>query len=345
MSYLMNCWYVAAWDNELSSSKPFARTLLDERVVLFRDENEKPVALTDRCPHRFAPLSMGTLCNGALQCAYHGLQFDGEGKCVHNPHGDGSIPKAAVVRSFPVVERDSLIWIWMGEPNEADKSKIPSFPFQHPDEWYVGKGYLYARANYLLETDNIMDLSHIQYLHPTTLGSGSVSEGQTTVEQDGNTVWSKRFVGGELMPDFLYDIISMPRGTRADRWMDVRWDPPGVMWLQVDIGVAGRPREDSIKNPLAHLFTPETEATTHYWFSTCFPKSLGESAAQWSQTNVEGVKQPFEFEDLPMLEAQQKSMRDNDFWSLKPVLLSGDAAAVRARRVMRKLIEDQSELT
>ncbi|WP_454806046.1 aromatic ring-hydroxylating dioxygenase subunit alpha [Paraburkholderia fungorum] len=345
MSYLMNCWYVAAWDSELSSSKPLARTLLDERVVLFRDASGKPVALADRCPHRFAPLSMGTVCSGAVQCAYHGLRFDHEGKCVHNPHGDGSIPKAAVVRSFPVVEQDSLIWIWMGEPIEADPSNIPAFPFQNPEEWYVGKRYLYARANYLLETDNIMDLSHIQYLHPTTLGSGSVNEGQTTVEQDGNTVWSKRFVGGEFLPDFLYDAISMPRGTSADRWLDVRWDPPGVMWLQADIGVAGRPREESVKTPGAHLFTPETESTTHYWFSMCFPKALGDLAAQLGEANVEGVKHPFEFEDLPMLEAQQKSMRGSEFWSLKPVLLPGDAAAVRARRVMDKLIKAQCELT
>lgn len=343
MSYFMSSWYVAAWDNEISASKPLARTLLDERVVLFRDAEGKPVALADRCPHRFAPLSMGTLCEGAIQCAYHGLRFDGNGKCSHNPHGDGTIPKAAVVRAYPVAEQDSLIWIWMGNPAEADPAAIPSFSFQNPDEWYVGKRYLHARANYLLETDNIMDLSHIQYLHPTTLGSGSVNEGHSTVEQVGNTVWSKRFVSGETLPNFLYDAIGMARETPVDRWLDVRWDPPGVMWLQADIGIAGKSREESVKTPGAHLFTPETESTTHYWFSMCFPKALGELASQLGEANVDGVKQPFEFEDLPMLEAQQRSLKDKEFWSLKPVLLPGDAAAVRARRVMDALIRKQAE--
>ena len=341
MPYLMNSWYVAAWDNEISAGAPLARTFLDERIVMFRNAEGRAVALADRCPHRFAPLSMGTICEGAIQCAYHGLRFDSNGKCSHNPHGDGSIPKAAVVRSYPVVEQDSLIWIWMGDPAKADTASIPSFRFQNPDEWYVGKRYLYARANYLLETDNIMDLSHIQYLHPTTLGSGAVNEGHTTVEQDGNTVWSKRFVGEETLPDFLYDAVSIPRGTLVARWLDVRWDPPGVMWLQADIGVAGNPREQAVKTPGAHLFTPETESTTHYWFSMCFPKALGDLATQLGEANVEGVKQPFEFEDLPMLEAQQRAMNGKEFWSLKPVLLTGDAAAVRARRVMDKLISEQ----
>ena len=107
MSYLRNAWTVAAWAHELDGGKLLARTLLDEPLVFFRNAQGQPQALLDRCPHRFAPLSMGKLCDGgaSVQCPYHGLRFDGGGACVHNPHGDGRIPVAAKVRSYPVVER------------------------------------------------------------------------------------------------------------------------------------------------------------------------------------------------------------------------------------------------
>jgi vanillate O-demethylase monooxygenase subunit len=266
------------------------------------------------------------------------LQFDGGGKCTGNPHGEGKIPAAATVKSYPVIEKFSTIWIWMGDADKADAALIPDFSCMDPEHFYVGKRYLHAKANYVLETDNIMDLSHIQYLHPGTLGSEGVSEAITSVKQAGNTVFSNRQTVAEIMPDYLYSAMGFPHGEPVDRWIDVRWDPPANMWLNAGAVATGGERSAGKTFPLPHLFTPETEKSTHYWFSFCMPKSMGEFGKQVAEEQVQGLSIPFTNEDLPMLEAQQQMMGDADFWSLKPVLLPGDAGAIRARRVLDNLI-------
>lgn len=338
MKFLRNAWYVAAWDNEIPAGGLFQRMLLNEPVLMFRDEAGKVQAISDRCPHRFAPLHMGKLVGDSVQCPYHGLEFNGQGRCTRNPHGDGAIPKAARVAAYPVVEKYSLIWIWMGDPDKAEDSLIPDFSSLDPQHFHVGKRYLHVQANYVLETDNIMDLSHIQYVHPGTLGSSEVSNSITSVEQKGDTVWSYREVRDEIMPEFLYKAMNIPLGTRVDRWIDVRWDAPANMMLFAGAVPTGRPRKEGVNNPLPHLFTPETDKTTHYWFAFSLPKAMGEHAAEIVEQQVAGIEVPFRTEDLPMLKAQQSMMGDAGFWELKPVLLAGDAGAVRARRVLDRLI-------
>jgi phenylpropionate dioxygenase-like ring-hydroxylating dioxygenase large terminal subunit len=341
VAYLKRSWYVAAWDCEIKREGTFHRTILDESILFFRDSGGIVHAISNRCPHRFAPLHKGVRMGDAIACAYHGLQFDGKGRCVHNPQGNGFIPKTATVRSYPVVEKYSAIWIWMGEPEIAEASTIPDFSFNDPSEFFVGKRYLHARANYVLETDNIMDLSHIQYLHPGTLGSDSVSHAETEVIQKGNTVYSKRLVKNEILPDFLYAANKIEPGTRVDRWIDVRWDAPANMALFVGAVPSGGSIGSRIGRVISNHFTPETKTTTHYWFANSYPRTMGSEGEALAEQHIEGLNRPFRDEDLPMLEAQQTMMGDADFWSLKPVFLAGDAGAVRARRVLDKLVEDE----
>lgn len=340
MSFLKNVWYVAGWADEVKPDALLARQICDQHLVLFRDAQGTARALADRCPHRFAPLSMGTLCDGgqAIQCRYHGLRFDGGGRCVHNPHGDGRIPTAAVVRAFPVVERWSLLWIWMGEPAQADPGTIPAFPFLDPEHFVVGKDSMQIEANYVLESDNILDLSHIQYLHPGSLGSGQAGQGKTVVTQEGTTVWSRRFIRDEILPPFLYQATGLPDGALCDRWLDVRWDAPALMFLQADIGLAGHPREASMKNSQVHLFTPATSSRTHYFYGMGLPRAIGPQAQQIADQTVSGLRAPFLHEDKPMVEAQQRAIGDGGFWAQRPALLDIDAPAVRARRVLEQLL-------
>jgi phenylpropionate dioxygenase-like ring-hydroxylating dioxygenase large terminal subunit len=340
MNYLRNTWYVAAWDGEVDIQL-LSRKLLGEQIVFFRDSRGTVHALEDRCPHRFAPLSLGKLVEGVVQCPYHGLRFDGSGACVHNPHGAGTIPRAARVKCYPVIERYGAIWIWMGEPAAADVSKIPDFSCMDSDRWFVGKRYLHVKANYLLENDNILDLSHIEFLHAETLGGAAVNRAIGSIEQKGNTVWAYRQTVAEIMTDFLYDHMGLARGMPVDRWFDVRWDPPSNLLLLTGATATGRPRSEGPETHFPHLFTPETETTTHYWFSACYPKAMGPSGAELAEKTVAGVEVPFTREDLPMLEQQQRSMGTSDLWSLKPVLLKGDASAVRARRVLEKMIREE----
>lgn len=347
MTYLRNVWYVAAWANDVPQGQMLARQICDEPMVLYRDDQGVPHALFDRCPHRFAPLSMGKLCEGgtSIQCGYHGLRFGADGKCNQNPHGDGRIPIAAAVKSYPVVERWSLLWVWMGDPAQADPALIPSFPFLDTEHWYVATAQMEIDANYVLESDNILDLSHIEYLHPTTLGAGQSGEGKTTVTQDGSTVWSRRVIRNEILPDFLYQATGLPDKAPCDRWLDVRWDAPASMYLQADMALAGTPREQGMQSPQAHLFTPISEGKTHYFYSFSMPKALGPWAEEAAQRNVAGLREPFLREDKPMVEAQQRALAGRSFWDLKPVLLEVDAPAVRARRVLEQLLAAEQAAT
>ena len=343
MTYLRNTWTVAAWASELAPGHLLARTLLDEPLVFYRDATHAPRALADRCPHRFAPLSMGQLCDSgaSLQCAYHGLRFDGSGACVHNPQGDGKIPQAAKVRSYPVVERWSALWIWMGDPARADAALIPEFPFNDPAHWAVGTGSMVVDAPYELEIDNILDLSHIEFMHPL-FASDAVRRGKVECEQNGATVWCKRFMPDDAqVPEFLRQAFQVPEGP-IDRWLHVRWNAPATMALWAGGVAAGQPVDGAIVAQQAHCFTPESAGRTHYFYSIAFPRAMGPMAEELALQNVAALRGPFEHEDKPVLEAVGRNMGGKDLFALKPVLLPGDAAAVRARRLLQALIDKEA---
>jgi vanillate O-demethylase monooxygenase subunit len=343
--YLRNVWYVGAWDHEVTTDKPLARTLLSEPGVFFRDTAGRVQALLDRCPHRFAPLSLGKVVGDVLRCGYHGLEFNGGGVCTRNPHGDGRISSGTCVRSYPVVERHSAVWVWMGDPAAADPATIPDFSSIDPATRFVGKDYLLARAEYQLETDNILDLSHIEFLHGDTLGSDAVKHAKSEVVQEGNTVYSRRLTRDERLEPSLAQRYGIAEDQRVDRWLDTRWDAPAVMELWVGVAPPGSPDPRAVgkRVPFIHLFTPETESTTHYWFATSYPKRMGEEGRRRAESDVQYLRGPFEREDLPMLEGQQRRLGDTPFWDAKPVLMPGDAAAIRTRRVLEKLIRDEQQ--
>lgn len=336
MTYLRNTWYQAGWSAELQAGKLLNRRFLGEPVVLFRKSDGTPVAMLDRCPHRFAPLHMGKHLGDGVQCPYHGLQFNSEGRCVVNPHGP--VPGAARIKTFPVAERYNALWIWMGDPAKADPDSIVAFNFNAPEAWHVGAGYLRIEANYELETDNILDLSHIEFLHPL-FASEAVRAARVQSVQDGETVWCKRFITGDSPPEFIYSSFHVPPGELVDRWLDVRWNAPANMVLHAGGVGSGKPRETGIEVQQAHVFTPETANTTHYFYSMSFPKDLGEQAALMARDSVELLRGVFEREDRPIVEAIARNMDDTSFWDLKPLLLPIDGAAVLARRILARKIE------
>ncbi len=167
--FLMNCWYVAAWGHELIDARLLARTLLGKPVVLYEGDGGRVVALDNRCAHRGAKLSNGRVEGDCVRCMYHGLKFNETGKCVQIP-GQDDIPGKMAVRSYPVVERDHLVWIWMGQAEKADPALILDFPYLRDPDWRGHPGYLHYDANYLLIVDNLADFSHLAFVHTKTLG-------------------------------------------------------------------------------------------------------------------------------------------------------------------------------
>ena len=167
--FLRNCWYVAAWDHELIDGKLLARTILEKPVLLYKGDSGRVVALDNRCCHRGAKLSNGRLEGDDVRCMYHGLKFDPTGRCIQIP-GQDNIPKNLGVRSYPVVERQHLVWIWMGEPSKADPSKILDIPYLANPAWRGVPDYMHYDANYLLIVDNLSDFAHLAFVHTRTLG-------------------------------------------------------------------------------------------------------------------------------------------------------------------------------
>ena len=106
---------------------------------------------------------------------YHGLTYGPDGKCVLIP-GQDRIPVKAVVKTYPVVERYKLVWIWMGDPEKADPALVPDVHWMDSPGWVAAEGYHHVAANYKLLNDNLLDLSHETYVHGKTIGHDSVAE-------------------------------------------------------------------------------------------------------------------------------------------------------------------------
>ena len=189
-AYLRNAWYVAAWSDGVGDGQLVPRTIMDEPIVLYRKADGAVAAIEDRCAHRFAPLSMGKIVGGdRIQCPYHGLEFDGSGACVRNPHGTKNIPPRARVKSYPVIEKHKAVWVWMGDA-PADAGKIPDFGVLDnvPELHTTKRDCIVIKANYQLIIDNLLDLSHTSYLHEGILGNADTVESDITAEQDGDDV-------------------------------------------------------------------------------------------------------------------------------------------------------------
>lgn len=337
MNWLRNSWYQAGWGDELRSGEPLARTILGEPVLFYRSSNSGVVALLDRCPHRFAPFSAGRIDQDIVTCAYHGLAFGPGGACRHNPHGP--ITSRIRVKAFPVVERHAAIWIWMSEAEHADPALIPALSFidETPAAARVA-GYMPTRANYRLLTDNIMDLSHADYLHPTTLG-GMMSSAEARSWEDGDRVvaewWSERC---DPPPAFK---PMVPPGSEADIWTQVIWSAPALMVLGTAAKATGLPRTRDDEAYTLHNMVPETNGTTHYFF--CSTRRFLTEDAEFSAYIRQALTQAFEQEDKWMLEMQQQRIGDAELWDLDPILLPSDAAAVRVRRKLDALIAREAE--
>lgn len=342
MVFLQNAWYVAAFSKEVTAHAPFSRTLLNRPVVLYRDEQGTAIALDDRCPHRFAALSRGRVVDGTLECAYHGLRFASTGQCVFNPHGDGRIPPGAAVKRYPTRERYGAIWIWPGDPTLATTVPLRAFAFLEPERYFTSEGYLLTQANYQLSADNLLDLSHFQYLHPDTLGSDTMAGGTLQHANDGDKVLVSRRIRAERLQPFVAEAFGVTAGKVADRELHVCWEPPGLLTIVVSVRETDAPPDMTRMGISAHWLTPETPSSTHYFFAFGLPREMGEDGQALVQYSVEGLMTPFRDEDLPMLEAQQRAIGTHDFWGMHPVMLSIDAGAIRARRIMEQLIAKEA---
>jgi vanillate O-demethylase monooxygenase subunit len=338
--FVLNRWYVAGWANELST-QPLARTLLDEPIVFFRTENGLPVALEDRCCHRNLPLSHGRVDGNTIACAYHGMVYEPGGKCVKVP-GQDSIPTNACVRSFPLVEKDQIIWLWPGDPAKADKSLVPDYPIHGDPRWAHQADHYIIKGNHELINDNLIDLSHVGYVHGKTIGgtpdAHSGAELKTERTPDGVVV--RRWMPNSLPPPTYIRAVGFEG--RIDRWMEITF-VPGLIRIYIGANNVGdgldeAGRMDRLGIRIFNGITPETATSTHYFWTAAHNFKVDQPEVTRSFHGE--IAATFE-EDRIVIEAQQQ--RFSQFPDRKTVLIKSDAGGVHARRVIAQLIEIERE--
>lgn len=338
--FLRNCWYAAAWSKDLTD-KPVARTFLNEKVVLFRTASGQPAALEDRCCHRAAPLSYGEVSGENLACGYHGLQFDSSGNCVLVP-GQKQVPPGARVRSYPVHERWNAIWIWMGEVGLADPATIPELTWLNNSNWAITPGTIQVKTNYQFIIDNLLDLTHVSYVHKNTL-AGDPREAITPTK-------TERLPNGVRVGRWMLEFVPPPLFAKAgnftgnvDRWQFATWSAPATVFLDVGCAKAGSgapqgDRSQGISIWSTHLITPETEETSQYMFS--YARDFALDDAEMSRLLYEGSRATF-MEDAAILEAVQGNRTGGSLDGLIDV--NADAAQLQARRMLGRLIDAERQ--
>jgi len=339
--FVKNAWYVAGTGVECTQ-QPLARTFLNEKVVLFRNAKSVAVALEDRCCHRLAPLSLGDVEEGGIRCRYHGLLFDSQGACVEVP-GQDQIPPGMCVRSFPLVERHGFLWIWMGAPERANADDIVDVHWNNAPGWPTANGYIHYKGNYQLIADNLLDFSHLTFVHRTTLANSGLLNTKPEITSFERGIRLNRLIQN-CDPSPLHGMAGKFTG-KVDFWNRQVWWLPSIFenWAgSVPTGQAGEAHEREGGLHLRHfsLLTPETEQTTHYfWIQPCqFPHD----EAGMIERVGEGISTAFA-EDRWIIEAQQAVMNSKP--EVKTKALRSDAALGRVRFMIDKLVEQEAAET
>jgi nitrite reductase/ring-hydroxylating ferredoxin subunit len=337
MQFIKNIWYAGGWGADIGRD-PLVRKITGTPVVLYRTEAGEAVALSNICPHRFASLGSGRLNGDDIECPYHGLRFGTDGRCVHNPHGP-VIPENAKVRSFPVAERDGLVWIWMGEVELADESLIARFPMldQHERFAYTSGQTMIMQVNYELITDNLLDISHAAYIHAEYFGSENLVPGKIATRREGNAIWSDRVALNSSAPKIFWETGACEPDDRVDFWVDTQWTAPANFYLYGGIAKPGHSRDECKEVSTVQILTPISETETYYFY-THFRNYRQDDVAM-TEAMEAAIVDVFRNEDEATMLPVQENMGASDFWDLRPVILPGDNAAVQVRRARERLLK------
>ena len=337
--FVRNAWYVAAWAHEVAQA-PLARTILGEDIVLYRKPDGAVVALENRCCHRHLPLSLGRVEGADLRCGYHGYRFDSSGACVEIP-GQTQIPTQALVRSWPVVERWKWIWIWTGDPALADPAAIPDLWWADHPQWKLSTPAMVPLAcDYRLIADNVLDATHLTYVHATSIGSGSLTEVEPIVEVDDRRVRVSRWMLDRPPPP-MYKKAGRFDGN-ADRWAFVEFRPPFVSINFagcVDVGCGGTNGDLAASKRRVELVaislpTPATLTSCNYFFG--FSRAFGHDDPEVEHMFGDVMIDVFR-EDFVILEAQQRSMVARP--DAPQVSTVNDRASFLARRMVELMAQ------
>jgi vanillate O-demethylase monooxygenase subunit len=343
MSYVRDAWYVAGWTQELPRETPFAITILGERIVIWRTAMGL-YALEDRCVHRLAPLSLGRCEGERLRCMYHGMLFEPDGKVVEIP-GQELIPPQARVKRYPVVDRHSWIWIWMGDQDKADERLIPpAVGLDHPD-YVLGHGQLDYAAEASLINDNLLDFSHLSYVHAASFGAGpEFAETQARVTPLERGIRYERWVENSLGSSSRKSEVPM------DSFMTYDFLIPGILLMTGGVFPLGTARACEFGQPdlsqavsgvtfTSQAVTPLSDKNSRYFFSWGPHRSQGDAAVRDA---LMGIAAKAFVEDKVMIEAQQRVIDDTPNPKVMPT--AHDRGVTLFNRLVDKMARAEREV-
>ena len=310
-------------------------------MVFYRGSTGEAAALEDFCPHRGAPLSLGTLRDGVLTCGYHGMQMNTDGSCA-GMVGQRADRLKARIRSFPVLERDGFIWVWPGDGERASIDSVPDLNWAQSPDWAFGGGMFNVRCDYRLLVDNLMDLTHETYVHVNSIGQPEIEESPPQTSVSENTVVVSRAMENVAAPPFWQDALKgngIAHDVPVDRWQVCRFSPPGNVMIDVGVAHAGtggigadsRHRASGI---VVDLITPETESSCWYFWGLARNFNVGDAALTEA---IRASQHEIFTEDIAVLESQQMSLEANPGRRL--MTLNIDAGGVHSRRLIERMID------
>ena len=337
-SYLRNAWYVAALSREIGRElKPLR--ILGERIVLFRDRRARPVALEDACPHRKLPLSKGRLTGDRVECGYHGLTFDTSGACVRVPT-QMRIPPLARVHSYPAVDKYGLLWVWMGDPSAAREADL--IEIEHADDpcWHMTRGAaLSCRCNYLYLVDNLLDPSHVAWVHRTTFASSGTEDKRLVREERSDGLVVSRWITDVEVPPYCAPLVRFKGRCDRLRHYEARYPSTAINTsIFLPAGQGGERWRDA-RDPYVmvsyHFMTPIDENNTRYhWLQQ---RNTDPGDASITEAIARGAREAFD-EDREVLEAVHEGIANE---RSRHINLDLDAAAIRFRTTLSRKIASE----
>lgn len=341
--FLKNCWYVAAWDYEVKQGEMLKRKLLGQRVVMYRRSNDGVAALEDRCSHRHAPLSLGRVEKDNVRCMYHGLVFSGDGKCVEEP-GRKMPSLNTDIAAFPVAEKWKFVWIWLGDPALADESLIPDCHYQDDPDWRMVPRYRYFEADYRLIIDNLLDFSHLTFVHEKTLGgSDNIALAKPKIENYGDGVRVTRWYMDEP------EIAPYLRGYET---FEGRVDRCNIYDLQTKGNIfnmdsctapagSGAPEGNFVPEAMrfhaTQILTPEDGKNTHFFWSYAHNFNLDDP--DFTQGISDRIAEGFE-EDKVIIEAQQLNVDENP--DIPMAYIHFDNGLTQGRKLLQAALDEEA---
>ncbi|WP_235840003.1 aromatic ring-hydroxylating dioxygenase subunit alpha [Derxia lacustris] len=337
--YPLNQWYVIAWSDEIAPGKSLARDCCEVPLIVYRSQAGIAHAMFNRCPHRGMMLTSATgrVEGDTVRCGYHGVRLDSNGRCVEVPSG-GPLPAKMCVRTYPVVEKWKWLWVWMGDARLADPALIPDHEYLGLENspMFSEPGIrLSVKANYLMPLENLVDATHITYLHHGLIDSGNVAATPSQLVVDGTRVASVRQFSNELLPPMLCAAMGL-KGNRVNRTLTLSAFANHLCEIRQDFVEVGDEHAPPKRINLIVSITPARRTQTDHFalFSTSFQNT--------HPGRFDDLRNLL-MEDVVVLEEIQQLFERLGHAHAPEISIKADEGSIRSRRIIAELIRRERQ--